>query len=245
MPPIVNPDDKPQPRRYEERVHADGAALMEALAAEVASALAEALVARGTASLVVAGGKTPVPLFERLSRAAIDWSRVHVTLTDERAVPVADSASNERLVREHLLCGLAATARFSGLMNDAANDDARAAAAWQKLATIPRPFDIVVPGMGEDGHFASLFPGAPGLAAALDINAPPACVAMRATVMPHARLSLNLSALIDARRVLLPIIGTTKARVLRAAVAGPAEQWPVAALLTQRRAPVVVWRAEA
>jgi 6-phosphogluconolactonase len=230
---------------FAERVYADSAALMDALAEHVIAALAEALASRGTASLVVAGGRTPIPLFERLSRATLDWARVQITLTDERVVPVSDPASNERLVREHLLRGEAAAACFIGLMHEAVDDRARATAAWRALAAVPRPFDVVVPGMGEDGHFASLFPGAPALAAALDVHAAPACVAMPAPVAPHARLSLNLAALLDARLVLLPIIGATKARVFRRASApGAVDAPPIAALLGQRTVRVVVYRSD-
>jgi 6-phosphogluconolactonase len=236
--------DQSGPKPFEERVYADSVALMEALATTVIAVLGVALASRGTASLVVAGGRTPIPLFERLSAAALDWAHVQVTLTDERVVPVTEPASNERLLRDHLLRGDAAAARFIGLMHDAPDDRARAVAAWRALAAIPRPFDVVVPGMGEDGHFASLFPGAP--ADALDVQAPPACVALPAPVSPHARLSLNLSALTDARLVLLPIIGATKARVLRnAAVQTTADLLPIAALLGQRRVRVVVYRSDA
>lgn len=93
----------------------DRALLAEQLATKVAGQLQEAIDARGKASLVVSGGRTPLAFFHALSRQPITWSKVLVTLADERWVDVDDAASNAALVRDNLLQGRAASARFVGL----------------------------------------------------------------------------------------------------------------------------------
>jgi 6-phosphogluconolactonase len=214
-----------------------------ALAAQVAAGLREALLARGQASLVVPGGRTPSALFRALRRWEMDWSRVQVTLSDERWVTETHEASNAALVRRELLSGPASAARLQPLYNGAPSAVAGAALSWQSLAGMPRPFDVVVLGMGEDGHFASLFPGSPGLAAALDASAPAGCVAMRAPVTPTDRLSLNLAALANARRLFLLVSGEGKRVLLESAVQSPPEtSLPISALLAVREpAPEVYW----
>src|SRR6185312_8806053 len=137
-------------------------------------------------------------------------SSVWVTLTDERWVDVHSSASNERLVREHLLRNAAAGAQFLGLKSPQTDPHSAAAGCWSALAELPRPFDFVLLGMGDDGHVASLFPDSPGLAAALDLAQPPGCVAMSAPAAPRTRMSLNLRALMDARRIAVLIVGEAK-----------------------------------
>jgi 6-phosphogluconolactonase len=226
----------------QERQFADYPALNAALALDITHALGAALGGGGRASLVVPGGRTPVGLFEQLSQAPIGWQRVCVTLTDERWVDAASADSNEQLVRAHLLRGVAAAATLTGLKNPAPDAHAGVAASWSGIAGLPRPFDFVVLGMGDDGHFASLFPRSAGLARALDPDAPPGCVAMRAPVAPEDRLSLNLPALLDARRIGLLIVGEGKRAVLaRAREDGAAEEMPVRALLRQTRVPVTVY----
>ena len=195
----------------------DAAALASALAGELATRLAGAIAARGQASLVVPGGRTPLPVFEQLSEAALDWARVTVTLTDERWVDPQDAASNEGLVRRALLQGPAAAARFVPLKTAAASPLEGAVAASRALEVVERPFDIVVLGMGDDGHTASLFPLSPGIGAALDPAAVPGCVAMTAPVAPVARLSLNLAALTQARQLIVHFTGEAKWRVWQAA----------------------------
>jgi 6-phosphogluconolactonase len=222
----------------------DATALTEALAADVIAALQQGLRERRGASLVVAGGRSPVALFDKVSGAELDWQRVWVTLTDERWIDATSSDSNEHLVREHLLRHAAASANFVGMKNDAADPVRGAAASWAAIAPLPRPFDYVLLGMGEDGHTASLFPDSPALDTALDAQQPPGCVGMRAPAPPQARMSLNLSALLDARRIALLIVGSGKwATYERALMEGPVAQMPVRALLRQQHVPLAVYWA--
>ena len=222
----------------------DATALTEALAADVIAALQQGLRERRGASLVVAGGRSPVALFDKVSGAELDWQRVWVTLTDERWIDATSSDSNEHLVREHLLRHAAASANFVGMKNDAADPVRGAAASWAGIEKLPRPFDQVVLGMGDDGHIASLFPDSPALHVGLDLQQAPGCVGMRAPAPPQARMSLNLSALLDARRIALLIVGSGKwATYERALMEGPVAQMPVRALLRQQHVPLAVYWA--
>jgi 6-phosphogluconolactonase len=221
----------------------DAGALAERLAADIAASLSAAIALRGLSSLVVSGGNSPVKLFQALRTQSLDWSRVCVALADERWVDPTDAGSNEKLVRDNLLRDGAEAARFAGLKNSAPSPDLGAVAAWETFARVPRPFDVTVLGMGDDGHTASLFPHSPNLPAALNPSAAPACIGMRAPTEPHARLSLNLSALLDSRAVYILILGEAKLRTFTAASGpGPVEDMPVRAVLRQDRTPVdVVW----
>ncbi len=154
-----------------------------------------------------------------------------------------DPDSNETLVRDICCKDQAAAARFHGLKNGAPTPDMGAVSAWETFARVPRPFDAVVLGMGDDGHTASLFPGSPNLPGALNPSAVAGCVGMWSPVAPQPRLSLNLSALLDSRRVVLLITGAAKWRTFLAAAApGPVQDMPVRAVLRQTRTPVdVMW----
>jgi 6-phosphogluconolactonase len=222
---------------------ASAEAAASALAVQVAEALRIGVATRGMASMALPGGRTPVPLFHALRDVALEWGRVNVTLTDERWVPEDDAASNAALVRSELLSGRAAHARLLPLYDGSPSASEAAAGVWDSLGAIQRPFDAVVLGMGEDGHFASLFAGNEALATALDPVGVPGCVAMRAPVKPHERISLNLAALLQSRRLFLLVSGSAKRELLLAAGrSGRDGAWPVAALLAQRRSvPEVYW----
>jgi 6-phosphogluconolactonase len=223
----------------------DRQALAAALSGELKVDLEEAIAARGAASLVVSGGKTPARLFAQLRAERLDWARTWISLADERWVETSTDASNERFVREHLLVGAAAAAHFVGLKNPAPTPEAGADWATRALTRVPHPFDVVVLGMGEDGHTASLFPASLALAKALDPAAAPGCVAVNALAAPHARVSLNLAALLDSRRIVLHIEGDAKWAVYqRARAPGTAAELPVRAILQQKEVPVdVFWAA--
>jgi 6-phosphogluconolactonase len=222
---------------------ADVDALSHALADQLGASLRTAISARGLGSLVVSGGKSPIKLFEALRTQKLDWSRVCIALADERWVDTSDPGSNEKLVRDTLLKEEAAAAKFIGLKNGASTPEMGAVSAWETFARVPRPFDAVVLGMGDDGHTASLFPNSPNLPSALNAAAAAGCVGMRAPVAPYPRLSLNLSALLDARRITLLITGEDKWRTYVAVCAdGPVQEMPVRAVLRQTRTPVeVMW----
>lgn len=217
--------------------------LAAGLAERVASDMRAGIAARGLASLVVSGGKSPRRFFENLRHRALDWSRVCIALADERWVEPSDPGSNEHLVREWLLKDNAAAARFLGLKNGAPTPEIGAVSAWETFARVPRPFDTVVLGMGDDGHTASLFPNSPNLPNALDEATAAGCVGMWAPVAPQPRMSLNLSALLDARRIVLLIEGDAKWRTyVTAAGEGAVQDMPVRAVLRQTRTPVeVMW----
>ena len=229
------------PERHE--VHdADRARQAANLAAAIAAQLADALDRRPVATLVVSGGTTPYAMYAQLAQHELDWARVQITLADERWVAIDNADSNERQVRASLLRHGAAAARFIGLKNAANRPADGAAAAWVAIGAMPRPFDAVVLGMGEDGHTASLFPRGPELAAGLDARARPGCIAVQPSTATHARLSLNLAALLDSRRIFVQIIGELKWRVYeKARAAGPDQDMPIRAILRQYTVPVLVY----
>jgi 6-phosphogluconolactonase len=229
----------PQERRF-----ADAKSLTKTLAGDIAAALEEGLAAGRGASLVVAGGKTPAPVFDALSATELDWEDVWVTLTDERWTDTARDGSNEFLLRQHLLRDEAARANLVGMKNAQPDPSAGAAAAWSAIAEMPRPFDYVLLGMGDDGHMASLFPHSPGLDRGLDLQQPPGCLGMTAPVEPRQRLSMNLRALLDARRIGVLIVGQSKWDTYqRARQAGSVQDMPVRGLSLQQNAAVTVYWA--
>lgn len=195
------------------------AVLADELAAAVAVQLTEAIQQQGTATLVVSGGRSPVAFFHSLIKQPVDWSRVVVSLADERWVPVEHADSNAGLLARHLLTGAAAKARFVGLYQQAENLDAAALKADQALTGLP-PIDVLVLGMGDDGHTASLFPASPNLEAGLDLASTRRCLPLLAPSVPHQRLSMTRSLLASAAFIALSVQGPGKLATLRAALAG-------------------------
>lgn len=190
----------------------------DALAGRVEEIVRTAISERGMASLVLSGGSTPVPLFERLAGIDWDWSRLHLTLADERWVTAEDPASNERLVRETLLVRPSARqAHFTGLYTGAALPAAACEEVTDRINALPRPFDLVLLGIGDDAHTASLFPAQPDSARAFSEGL--VCVQNEAPTEPRLRLSLGPGALLDARQIIFHLRGAGKWDVYRAALA--------------------------
>jgi 6-phosphogluconolactonase len=202
-------------------------------AARMASGvLAAAIEDAGKASFMVSGGSSPAPVFNRLSKTDLPWDRVTVGLVDERWVGPEHEGSNEALVRHHLLTGKAGAAGFVPMKTAAKT--ASAAVADRVLAYQPHcdPIDLILLGMGSDGHTASWFPNAGGLNAALHAAAGMAVAAIDATGCEVAgqltdRMTLTGPAIIDSDAAILLIFGEDKREVLDAALKASPEDMPV------------------
>ena len=209
----------------------DAAQMAQAQAERVARALDVAINDQGGASLVVSGGRSPIAFFEALSTCELDWSRVQISLADERWVDVSDPDSNEGLLRRHLLQNAAADAQVIGLSLPAESLEEAAHLASQKLASLRLPIDVLVLGMGNDGHTASLFPGSPLLAQALDRNGSERCLPMLAPAKPQQRITMTYPLLASARMQILAIQGAEKLETLQQALSLEPVQMPIRAFL--------------
>tara|TARA_R110002051_G_scaffold2845_4_gene14860 strand:+ start:3109 stop:3822 length:714 start_codon:yes stop_codon:yes gene_type:complete len=223
---------------------ADGATLAEKLADQVAHRLAAAIKVKGSASLAVSGGSTPKKFFQALSGRKIDWPKVTVTLVDERFVPADSPRSNHLLVKENLLRNEASSARFIPLFHDRPSVDEAAATATQETASIGNPFDVVILGMGGDGHTASFFPHGNHLSQALDEQGPRCVMPMEAEGADEPRLTFSFSSLTDAGLLVLHIEGDAKKDVLKTAQSGTDEaEMPIRAVLNRATSPVEIYWA--
>lgn len=222
-----------------ERSFPDADSMAEAVAAEIAAALEAAVAARGRASFVATGGTTPEKTYRALAKLPAPWSRVTVTLSDERWVPVDNPASNEGMVRRALLQEGAAAANFVPLKTSHARAADAVEAVAAALADAPQPFDVCLLGLGADGHVASLFPGAPLHRDTLvqAVTAPGAAGAAE-------RISLTLSTLVASRRIVLMFTGPEKLAIYRAARDGLSES-PAATLIAGARERILAcWTKE-
>lgn len=209
--------------------YSDREMLAMSLANTMASALKNSLLVNDRASLCVPGGSSPGETFSALSGVALDWNRVHVFLNDERWVPEGHPRSNTTLIKQTLLTDKAAGAVYVPLVNDAPTPE-------EGIPDLAPAFDEALPitvlllGMGDDMHTASLFPGADRLAEAMSADAP-ILLPMRADGAGEPRVTLSRPALESAMETHVLIMGDAKRAVLeRAATMDPSEA-PIAAFL--------------
>jgi 6-phosphogluconolactonase len=214
--------------------------LILALANFIENELKQAVADRGSASLVVSGGNTPRPLLETLSQRSLPWDKITITLADERWVELSSDASNEAMIRKTLLQGPAAEATFIPLKNSAETAAEGQEMCQETFVNMTEPFDLVILGMGDDGHTASLFPGVSG--SALDDSSVALCESIIPPEAPHERMTLTARALLNSRKLILHIVGDSKWQVYQNALsAGTADQMPIRIALHQDRVPVDVY----
>jgi 6-phosphogluconolactonase len=208
--------------------YADSEMMMIEIAQRLAGELRQALQASDTASIAVPGGTTPGRIYDSLSAVDIDWDRVSVMLTDERWVPEESPRSNTRVLRQRLLVGKAAAARFLPLYAPAETPEDRVPELADAIAEV-LPLTTCLLGMGEDMHTASIFPGADRLEEALTGEV--ILVPMRAPGAPEPRVTLSAAVLGRAISRHIVIVGPEKREALERARSLPPEEAPVAALL--------------
>ena len=180
--------------------------------------LVETIKKRGRVSMAVSGGSTPISLFKVLSHLGLDWSKVDLTLVDDRWVSSDHKDSNELLVKSHLIKNKAVNVNFVPLKNNASTAKEGQTSSEEALKSFLLPFDIVVLGMGTDGHTASLFPCSEEINSAMDLNNNDFLVATTPTSAPYERLGMTAKAIMDAKSVFLHLNGSSKLHTLEKAM---------------------------
>ena len=216
--------------------------LNDVFAQEIADKLNAGINQNGYASLLVSGGNTPRPMFDQLSQKDIDWSKVNIALVDDRWVDINDPASNEQMVNQALLINNASKANFVGMKTAKVDAFEAQQDVTEKLSHIKQPFDVVILGMGEDGHTASIFPCCEQLDEALTTKQ--TIMATQPTTAPHQRMTFTKSALLNSKQLYLHLVGESKEAVLNDVAAGEDEKLaPIRAFLNQDNVPMTVMLA--
>lgn len=209
----------------------DRAELMADLAVHVGEQLQAGIEHRGVAFLAVSGGSTVKTLFPLIAAQPVEWQHVHIALVDDRWVDVGSSDSNERLVRELLLQGPAAQAKFHPMKTPDPTPEAGVVVREGQYAALPWPCDVMMLGMGDDAHTASLHPCSDQVEHGLTTDS--FIVATHPKTAPNARMSLSMSAIVNSREIIVLTCGESKKAVLDQALQpGPIKQMPIRGALT-------------
>ncbi|WP_435274701.1 6-phosphogluconolactonase [Psychrobium sp. nBUS_13] len=206
------------------------------LANDISEKLTAAINERGQGTLFVSGGRSPIALFEQLSHVELDWSKVVISLVDDRWVDDKHESSNELLVNTHLLKNNASAATFIGLVGQEQSAFDGAENATARISDI-KIIDALILGMGEDGHTASIFPCSEQVDAAMATDNQQRLIATQPTTAPYERISLTLNEILAAKQVYLPLSGSGKVGVFeQARVLDDVKQMPIAAVIKQHNA---------
>jgi len=219
--------------------------MADAVAGDIGFIVESALDARGSALLALPGGKTPLPIFERLAEANLPWKKVTIIPTDDRLVPLDSPQSNIRAIASTFL---KTGARVFPIATAIPDYRLAGNSADARLQDLQFPPDLVWLGMGEDGHTASIFAG-PDLQDALDApKARRAVGVMPDPLPPEApvpRVTLTRAAILSARTILITITGDAKRATLEKAIAdGQSSQVPIGRVLAEAEQPIDIhWTA--
>ena len=215
--------------------------LVEELATRIIHDLQKAIDVKQSALLAVSGGSTPKELFKKLSQMNLPWHKVTVTLVDERWVETYDNDSNEKLIRETLLQNKATAAKFIPLKNVVVHHKDACLVTNNRFKKINQ-LDVVVLGMGNDGHTASFFPNAEELDNTLETKEK--CSPTTANAEPFERMTLTRSFLLTAKSLLLHIEGEVKKTVFDIALkSSDYHTMPIIAMMQQKNPLLEVYHA--
>jgi len=199
--------------------------------ARIHSILSNAIKNKGSASFIASGGSSPVPIFNDLSTSNLDWANIEVTLVDDRSVNKSHIDSNEKLLNENLFVNKASNASFISLKSDPS-----------EVYKIKQPFDLMLLGMGEDAHFASLFPSMINTNIEyFNIDSKPEIIYTEPLGSPlHERISMNLAMILNSKNIILLVSNSKKLDVLTKAKTD--KNLPLYYLLNQKLVDIEILR---
>ena len=204
------------------------------LSLRIGQLLTQSITENGCASIAVSGGRSPIGLFEELSKINLNWSKVELTLVDERWIDAKNKDSNELLVRKYLIKNEATQIKFFPIKNIANSAKEGQLLYEQVLQQIKLPFDVIVLGMGDDGHTASLFPCCKELSQAMDPNNQQKCIVTKPKNAPYVRISLTFSTISKAKNLILHMRGSSKLHTFELAMTlKDAKKMPIYAFTEQ------------
>ncbi len=229
--------------RGELRIYADAGAVAQALAEAFVAAGRTAIAERGAFAVALSGGNTPRAAYELLAadplRTSLSWNEVFIYFGDERCVPPDDPRSNYRMAREAFLDAVpipsANVARMRGETDPGLAANEYASILRTDLGANPR-FDLIMLGLGEDGHTASLFPG---IGQVIEENS--LVEAAYAQSQAMWRITVTPKLINAARRVVFAVEGVAKARALAAVIEGPREPITYPAQVVQPSSGELTW----
>jgi len=197
---------------------------IDSLVNSIAHSLEEGIRSNGMASLIVCGGNSPLELYKQLSFKNLEWSKISILLGDDRVVDQAHSDSNEQLIYKNLLINNAKNANYISILHPQASKD-----------TLPLPFDVVILGLGNDGHFASLFSDQLDHPSAFSSSANPDFIfSAKPLGQPaYKRVSMNLSMLLSSSRCILLVSNEAKRKIVQEGYQN--SSLPIHFLLTQSK----------
>ena len=199
--------------------------------ARIHSILSNAIKNKGSASFIASGGSSPVPIFKDLSTSNLDWANIEVNLVDDRSVNKSHVDSNEKLLNENLFVNKASNASFISLKSDPS-----------EVYKIKQPFDLMLLGMGEDAHFASLFPSMINTNIEyFNIDSKPEIIYTEPLGSPlHERISMNLAMILNSKNIILLVSNSKKLDVLTKAKTD--KNLPLYYLLNQKLVDIEILR---
>jgi 6-phosphogluconolactonase len=225
--------------KLQEQTFASHAAMIDSMTLQLSDHLKSAIEHYGRASFIVSGGNTPKPLYQELSHQPLAWDRVTVCPSDERWVPVDHPDSNQRMIQASLIQNAARDAELMSLRPDCTFSDAPAIIN-QQLQSLHKPVNLVLLGMGDDGHIASLFPDANELEHGLNAAHSEPCISVN-SASKGARISLSLPCLLNSEHIFLLITGDDKRAVFEAAKQRlDAPELPIDYLLSRSNTPITL-----
>ncbi len=231
---------------------ADPESLAQNLAGELTVQISNAIADNGLAVIALSGGSTPKPLFKALSDYEIDWSKVVVTLVDERWVPETHELSNAAFMKRYLLDSLPDGVRFVPLYHEAGSVEESLTSvlgaychATHSSTDQPRAFDVVILGMGGDGHTASFFPDANNVAELVDPNTNAQLLTCVSPSTQVERITWSLPALLNTRYLALHFTGKNKKSVFESACEHEdATVLPIRSAIFQNKVPLNVYYSD-